>query len=33
MTKLAQAILSDTGAATDSANKVFDEESAILMKY
>jgi hypothetical protein len=33
MTELGQAILSDTGVATDFANKVFDEESGKLMKY
>ncbi len=33
MTKWAQAILSDTGVATNFANEVFDEESGKLMKY
>jgi hypothetical protein len=33
MTELAQAILSDTGVATDFANEVFDEESRKLIMY
>jgi hypothetical protein len=33
MMELAQAILSETGVATDFANEVFDEESGKLIKY